>query len=162
MKLVFLDFDGVLNSEHWANTRPWPGLELDPAAVKRLNQLNYLGIRYVISSSWRRDPLWEGLHRPLEGLLNAFGFTGRVIGRTPCHLSRATTTNRGGEIQAWLDEQPAFDNFVIFDDDDDMGHLSHRLIQTDWRTGLQDEHIKRAIQMLRSPTEGLDTKEPSE
>jgi Swiss Army Knife RNA repair-like protein len=145
MRCVFLDFDGVLNSDQWQNARQWKGLELDPGAVKRLNRLNYLDVRYVISSSWRLSHVYEGLYKPFEGLLHAFGFTGHVIGRTP-YISGA---RRGEEINAWLTEQPAYDNFVIFDDDSDMDPVAHRLVQTDWRTGLQEEHIDQAINMLR-------------
>lgn len=151
LRIVFLDFDGVLNSEHWDRTRPWSKVDLDPQAVQRLNQLNYLDVRYVISSSWRKDAAFLGQHEPIEALLRAFGFTGHVVGRTPDLASRITATQRGQEILAWLEEQPAVESFVIFDDDDDMGPVADRLVQTDWRYGLQDEHLTAARELLLKP-----------
>lgn len=160
--VVFLDFDGVLNSHEWFRRRgPRPGAgglldeasvrwRLDPATAPRLNRLADAGARFVISSTWRMSGLLE-----MQIILRHLGMRGDVIGCTPdlsvkdrsIYVNHAR--NRGAEIQAWIVDV-AFDGpFVIIDDDDDMGPLLDRLVQTDERTGLLDEHIDRALAILR-------------
>ena len=156
MKIVFLDIDGVLNSVDWYIRRkameeqlgamPRRHREIDPAAVERLNRLlEATGAEVVISSTWRR------LHslREIEEYLRACGYHGpRLLDDTP-----VLCTLRGLEIQDWLDharDDITPDDIVILDDDSDMEHLEDRLVLTRHTTGLLDEHVERAIEMLRS------------
>lgn len=161
-KIVFLDFDGVLNHEEWYAQRPAKPARLevmdervarwcfDPKAAGRLNVLVDAGAKFVISSTWRLHSDLDELRR----ILVALGFRGEVIGVTPdlSNKSRsihaAHVRRRGAEIQAWMDEHGTPSSFVILDDDDDMEHLIDRLVQTDFETGLQDEHITRALEKL--------------
>ena len=60
MRIVFLDFDGVLNSHAYFNARTekfedvGEAGELDPTAVERLNRIiDATGALVVVSSSWR-------------------------------------------------------------------------------------------------------------
>lgn len=146
-RVIFLDFDGVLNSHEWQLRRHESRRErgatlgLDPAAVGLLNQLiDRTGAQVVVSSVHRKDGL-----RHCRRLLTRCGFTGEVIGQTP-----DLQTLRGLEIQAWLDAQEAPDTFVILDDDSqDMAHLLDRLIQTGFHNGLTQAHVDAAVKMLR-------------
>jgi hypothetical protein len=154
MRLIFLDFDGVLNSpEHFrAISGKRPGHEwdsLDPAAVRRLNRIiDATGASVVISSSWRHGRSVEQLAKTLEGA----GFLGRVIAKTPDFMGRS---QRGDEIAAWLNAaigigRLRIDGFVVLDDDDDMDAVRDRFIKTSFHHGgLLDEHVERAIAMLR-------------
>jgi hypothetical protein len=161
--VIFLDIDGVLNSidfskrtEHkWPDWPKWPDGQIDRDAVAHLNRLiTATGAKIVISSSWRKmlDP------EELAKVLARNGCIGEVIDETPDFFKlefweRPTPDGRfvrGDEIQAWLDEHPEVEAFVIFDDDSDMGHLVDRLIQTDCQTGLLAEHVERAIALLTS------------
>ena len=62
MDIVFLDFDGVLNSEDWSATAPaapegegyWGPSSLDERAVSRLNGLVAPHVQFVVSSTWRQ------------------------------------------------------------------------------------------------------------
>lgn len=149
VKVVFLDFDGVLNSESFVRDYYRKSFlqrepaEIDPVAVARLNRiLEATGAVVCISSSWRL------LHKTEElvDFLKGTGFTGKVIGITP-----RLDAPRGMEIQEWMDTAPGYreiESFVILDDDADMAHLGHRLVQTDFAGGLEDHHIERAIRML--------------
>lgn len=169
LKVIFLDFDGVLNSHEWSRRRP-PGthddkrLMLDPAAVGLVNQLiRRTGARVVISSTWRLFP-----EHAAQRVLNLCGFTGDVIGQTPDGAQvRASglfaAKCRGGEIQCWLDEYQAgggayietggnkIESFVILDDDSDMAHLSDRLVKTAYTTGITQADVDRAVVMLGGP-----------
>lgn len=162
MKLLFLDFDGVLNSVETFRERtaarergePIPEFsDIDRGLVARLNQLlEQTGAKVVISSSWRcfarvQDPL--NPTRWLQRLLDSRGFKGEVIGSTP-ELPYPKT--RGDEIQSWLTRDGgAVRSFVILDDEDDMAHLKDRLVQTSFETGLQDHHVSMAVTVLRRP-----------
>lgn len=159
--IVFLDFDGVLNHVEWYRVRgPSPGFDgpwtaahvrwcFDPATAPRVNRLTAAGARIVVSSTWRKGGLEE-----MRAILRLLGVTGDVIDITPDMSVKSGSIyvnyarNRGAEIQAWLDANGNPGPIVILDDCDDMGPLLDRLVQTDDRTGLLDEHIERALAML--------------
>lgn len=61
-KIIFLDFDGVLNTEHYQNLlqlqgKPWQdeyGAFFDPNAVKQLKRIiDATGADIVVESSWK-------------------------------------------------------------------------------------------------------------
>lgn len=149
MKIIFLDFDGVLNSHQWIRANqhlpkiePWLHTTVDKEAVARVEEIaRVTGAKVVVSSTWRLlNPLGK-----LKRILKDHGFTGEVIDKTP-HLGTA----RGNEIAQWLNENGPVEAFVILDDDSDMVHLKHKLVQTTFDTGLQDCHVDLAIAMLDS------------
>jgi len=161
MIVVFLDFDGVLNSTAFQLSLPEEQrggvMGLDRAAIVRLNRLvQETEAEVVISSTWRHGRTVQ----QLRTLLQEHGFVGTVRGRTPQWLEKSpgglySAEERGHEIQAWLNKAEDYgcfvDSFVILDDDSDMAHLRDRLIKTEFATGLLDEHVDRAIAMLRAP-----------
>lgn len=111
---------------------------IDPTAVETLNAITRRwGLQVVVSSAWRVMP-------DLDSLLRANGVEAEIIGGTP---SRAGP--RGVEIREWLAEHPEVKTFVIVDDDGDMGDLRDHLVQTDYRHGLQPEHIECVAVVLR-------------
>jgi len=144
VKVIFLDFDGVLNSWAWwdrqpKHTRDQHRFLLDPAAVGLLNQLVMrTDAHVVISSSWRLNKEM----RPASTLC-VCGFTGVILGQTP-YLAGP----RGHEISAWLEEHSSVETFVILDDDSDMVHLAERHIKTSQQVGLTQEDVDRAVEML--------------
>lgn len=162
--VLFLDFDGVLNSSNWyrARTRtPNPTQEehhlneLDPSAVAQLSRIiRETNCSVVISSTWRRGNSVGYLIRILvkRGLSNAHW--GNFIGATPILDGRLpsgiyTAPERGLEIQAWLDDHPEkFEHVVILDDDSDMAHLLPNLIGCNGNEGLTAEKATLAIEIL--------------
>jgi hypothetical protein len=147
--IVFLDFDGVLNSAQWMQSQGAHRPPFDPAAVARLNVLiKRTGARVVVSSSWRKDVGTDDRVPYVQGILTGIGCHCYVVGATPYGAG----IERGLEIQQWIDTYPKrIGAFVILDDDSDMAHLAHRLVQTNWETGLLDEHVERAAAMLAEP-----------
>ena len=156
MKIVFLDFDGVMNSEQWFWRGGAPGGEqFDPESVVALNEITVrTGARIVVSSSWRH------FHddAALREILGRNGVSGLMIGSTPrlgrnevgppdCDFGERPA-ERGDEIEAWLDEHPEVSSFVILDDDSDMRGLLPRLVQTEWKVGLTLADARRAIELL--------------
>ena len=151
MKVLFLDFDGVLNSHKWigANQQLFSSQQLfmhkhvDVEAVARVEKIcQATGAKIVVSSTWRRFNTLD----QLQAILKDHGFTGEVIGATPILSSQ-----RGKEIEHWLREHGPIESFVIVDDDSDMVHLMDKLVQTTFDKGLQDEHVEMAIKILALP-----------
>jgi hypothetical protein len=175
--VIFLDVDGVLNSEAFLRKREdeHRGLghtepaspkrettctcfqlerQIDRDAVTRLNRLvAATDAKIVISSSWRKllDP--PELHR----VIVEHGLVAEIIDETPDGYNdpamRATFGHidrifRGHEIDLWLSQHPEVDRFVILDDGSDMEMHKNRLVQTDFHEGLLDEHVELAIRVM--------------
>jgi hypothetical protein len=176
-RVIFLDMDGVLNSEtflrkredeHRALGHTEPSSpkrettctcfqferQVDREAVARLNRLvAETGAKIVISSSWRKllDP------PELLRVLVEHGLVAEIIGETPDGYNDPVMLEvhghldcifRGHEIDAWLRKHPEVDRFVILDDGGDMAMHKNRLVQTDCEEGLLDEHVDLAIRVL--------------
>lgn len=169
-RIVFLDIDGVLNSEPFLAERVrirnemrekgqlqeprhplvWWSEQIDTASVLVLNQiLEKSGADVVMSSAWRcmLEP------EPMREVLVSRGFRGKIIGSTPELWSKFGRNEiilpacRGDEIQAWLDHHPA-DASLILDDRDDMGKLRPWLLQIDPMEGLREKHVGPALERL--------------
>lgn len=153
MKVIFLDFDGVLNSaaSFKYELRRKCSRVSDTLSAIACSNLQYIleqdsSIKLVISSTWRK------LHtlNELQNILNSYGVeAARIIGKTPVSFGG----NRGHEIRSWLDDNPGITKYVIIDDDgtaggalndekgpDKRGHF----FQTTWEDGLL---IKQAAQI---------------
>jgi hypothetical protein len=142
--LVFLDFDGVLNSGRSVQelgTR----YRFARSCVAALNALlQRSGALVVVTSSWRAN--WT-LRENAEFLERDGVLPGRVVGKTP-DLER----ERGLEIQAWLRSVPyLIASFVILDDRDDMVMYRDRLVQVNPEVGLNEAQAKQAIELLATP-----------
>lgn len=169
VRVIFLDFDGVLNSEDWAHHHPSGGgfcalheeKPFDPSAVAVLNTIvGKSNAKIVISSTWRQVYDIKGLRK----ILTENGIYADVIDVTP-HIGRndpemgewydqpqgSRAVERGDEIKAWLAAHPDTKAFVILDDDDDMGLVRDHLVQTNWRHGLRQEHVAPALILLECP-----------
>jgi len=148
--IVFLDIDGVLNNASWE------GMDVpfscDPVNVRCLNELLAdTGAQVVIISEWRRLISWARLCEILErfGVCAAFYSKTPVIERDGPHDLRPP---RGYEVDAWLRQHQFEGTYVILDDRGDHQPHLHRLIQTDPRHGLIEEHIERAMRLLSGET----------
>jgi hypothetical protein len=170
MRALFLDVDGVLNSEAFllkidARHRQLGHIahdcgcfhhdqQIDREAVARVNRIVLkTSAKIVISSSWRKlyDP------SELQRVLVERGLLAEIIGETPDghkdpemivvhgHPERM---ERGYEIDLWLRRHPEVERWVILDDGGDMAMHKNRLVQTDCEEGLLDEHVELAIRVL--------------
>jgi len=149
MKVVFLDWDGVINT---AKSRAdyFDFESIDMACLKRVSEIcKYTGAKVVITSTWRKLYSQEQFAYSLD--LEGLEYPLEVIGMTPVSVKNR---QRGFEIEVWLRDYSArFEDdiqFVILDDDVDMGNLVGHLVRTDGEVGLSDENVMEAIAMLRS------------
>jgi hypothetical protein len=152
MRIVFLDFDGVLNSRALVerSATPYaPGIELlADDAVARVERLCVdAGASIVVSSTWRLT--FD--RAALQEMLRAKGLaTTTILDITPMIPHKR---GRGQEIQLWLDTAPRARGFpveglVILDDEPDMLHLTPWLVLSSFETGLTDAHVALAMSVL--------------
>lgn len=150
--IVFLDFDGVVETVFWEKDEDGSytlnGLKSNKRylnntqAIGWLNEL-YKHISYdvVISSTWRANMSVS----QLQDLLIRSGFDKniKVIDKTPCLYQQ-----RGLEIQQWIDNNNFKGKFIIIDDDSDMCHLIKYLVRTDCMLGFTIYDYQKALKML--------------
>jgi hypothetical protein len=142
MKVLFLDFDGVLNSEsyfrHLKNTdKPIKEQKeaLCPMLIGNLIALMEAvpDMKIVISSTWR-------CYFPLPWLQATLGGYGvdqtRIIDTTDPKMDRSWGFSRGECIQAWLSQHPEVTQYAVVDDDPDMEEVKHRFVKTSMWDGL--------------------------
>lgn len=160
IKIIFLDFDGVLNSAQFKAMRPKVESQaltideardraIDKAAIARLNVIvERTGAKVVVSSMWRTHIS----RADLRGLLHRNGFTGVTLDKTP-----GGSGNRGVQIREWLHSATnagrVIESFVIIDDEDDFATFGRkRLVHTSYMDGgLLDKHIEHACATLAMP-----------
>jgi hypothetical protein len=138
MKILFLDYDGVINmfnrdTRYSTPTKDIEGVmtQAEPELVYRVNLIvERTGCEIVLSSSWRHWPDWRDALR-LSGIVKP------ILDCTPTAM---LLTSRGMEIQHWLIQHPEVERYAIVDDDSDM--LKSQLpnfFKTDVRYGLTQE-----------------------
>ena len=137
MKIIFLDFDGVI-------TTKLSNFKIDRDKVSLLNTLILeTDAKVVVSSMWRyleEDPV-----RNLQAELEKHGFTGEIIDITNRCFER-----RGQEIDDWIDSHD-IDRYIVFDDEigEILGYqCADFLIETKIDEGLTEEVIGVASALL--------------
>jgi len=163
MKVIFLDFDGVLNSSKWfaANKQRITEstslltrgrAELDPESIQRvLSIIAATGAAVVISSSWRNLHTMAEISEMLPEL--AVHFVDKTPDLNKIDSDRDIGCWRGHEIAFWIQEfekkNGQLDSFLILDDDSDMlPHQKTNFVQTNWEVGILDTHVEQAIKIL--------------
>ena len=161
MKVIFLDFDGVLNSQgsflfESCRRNTWKEQGVKGPVNNTLCNVctvnfqyalqHYKDVKVVISSTWR---LLFTLDE-LKVILDKYHIdSSRVIGMTKEDPS--DNHSRGDEIQWWLDEHPEVTHYVIIDDNDwDITgkHGKDRFVQTTWEGGMTFAHTQELIEKL--------------
>ena len=149
MNIIFLDYDGVVNSLWFQDVNGEPNFNFpsddkvnNTQAIAWLNKLcRETESKIVVTSTWRyadnyKECLYNaGLNKNIE-----------ILGKT-----EKLGTKRGTEIQKWLDENKKLniEKFVILDDDIDMEHLIDYLVVTDGLIGMTYYAYDKAKKMLK-------------
>jgi len=147
MKVLFLDIDGVCNSAEYAKSRPKGGLlGIDPKLAKKVRRvIKETGCEVVLSSTWRLyDKSRHDVRRDVCGFLDV----------TPNFQAGAQNgrTERGYEVQDWLDRHPDVEVYAILDDDSDFLE-DQWLFKTTFKLGITDEIAAKVIAHLNSVDE---------
>ena len=163
MKVIFLDIDGVLNTQDWHSrmTKDTPrdefGWVFDPVAVENLAHIiKETGASIIISSSWK----FLGLAK-LREMWKIRNLPGIVLDITPNTISDELLLNanldemklgvcRGNEIKEWLSKHKGeVSNYVIIDDFDDLlPEQDDHVVLTDTLIGITVFDAKKAISIL--------------
>ena len=180
-RVLFLDIDGVLNSNNWVREEWQRRLErtglpkpitkaVDPVAVELLNTLvEHTQCCIVISSAWRNYNSLDNIKAVLVG--TGFKHPDSVVGVTPRLKYNGAEVGadaciRGREIRAWLnqcsDPQPLY---VIVDDSSDMlPEQSIRFVRTRLLFGMTVSDACRCLHGLladKLPTTRKDVADAS-
>jgi len=171
MKVIFLDFDGVLNSlqsaQFWNNKRDqskwekemyssWLGTikeyiahEFCPIALSNMEELVRRApeVKIVVSSTWRIGETVESLKKILSPSKLV---SDAIIDVTPQFRWRGgEETSRGHEINDWLDHHPEVTNYVIIDDDRDiLGSQLENFVNTSALHGFLYGDMLSALRIL--------------
>jgi len=170
MKIIFLDFDGVLNFN-----------PVDPEVIKKASSEDLSGYnkelvknlvtvldeteaKIVISSSWRlyKDhPMYPDWRKTFLELVNRGNDI--IVGETKdmyewAHFSDLRR-HRGKEIWTWLQDHPSMniEKWLVLDDEVyDMDPIMDHVIHIDERRGLDLEYVKQACDYLGRINEGTN------
>ena len=149
MLIIFLDFDGVLNSKKYIALKNEPGVCFDPECLNLLKEIVLkTNAKIVLTSSWREhwdkdEKLCDETGVFINQAFKSLGF--KIFDKTP-----SLNLRREQEIKEWLNQNQYVDNFVVLDDmllgaDFLKGHF----VKTSYYiSGLNKENVKEAITIL--------------
>ena len=150
LKVIFLDIDGVLNSEKYIRRCGRYGVVIDPTRMVLLKQIvDQTNAKIVLSSSWREH--WskdakasDSVGKELDAVFNKYGLT--IFDKTD-EFSR-----REVEIEAWLMMHPKTLAFVVLDDRflDSPVLRGHVVKTSNYVDGLDEAGVQKAINILNS------------
>lgn len=162
MKVIFLDVDGVLNSDDYFDKIENLNIEgiendIDVEKIKLLKEaVKQTGAKVVLSSSWR----YTRKAKELRELLLNYGI---YVDATPFLENK-----RGIEIKEWIKSHNDIEDFIILDDeifDSYDEELMKKLIKISncngrgFGEGLQQKDIDEIIQRLGRKKEREDKEE---
>lgn len=169
MKVLFLDIDGVLNSETYAKRYHEEHLGekgyhiwVDPHAVELVRGLCEVEhVKIILSSSWRSYDLKSTIehlteYRHLKPLLRyIIGVTVSMMSRCRGEEIRRTIEDWDRLVDSGLIDKRYRDRGVLFqyaivDDDSDMTNEQRpHFVQTDWSVGITEIEIERIKDILK-------------
>ena len=157
MKVIFLDIDGVLNSEDFLKNNPNQAIDKSSVSILK-NIVDKTGADIIMSSGWR---LWfddnmmpeDGYSQCLYDILCEFKIG--LSGKTPDFSTEEIRTKKtfshvkAKEIIAWLNEHEIVDKYVVIDDLDlNNEEIKAHLIRTNGQVGITEDDGMRVIDML--------------
>ena len=164
-KVVFLDIDGVLNSNFWNESHQREisdGTLIDESKIKLLCKLiKKTNAKIILHSGWKYwfDSNLKPLRKEAENLkflLEKEGLT--IAGVTPDHATEEIRKTKkfslvkADEILAWLKQHKEVDRWVVLDDLDlHNAEIAKHQIKTDQTIGLTMEDVEKAEMILKEP-----------
>lgn len=150
--IIFLDIDGVLNTDRWeaymlAQELPLGdefGIFFDENSVMHLAEIiTATGADIVIHSTWKLDKSLDWI-RLLWQKRNLPGHIFDITPNVPPHYSKME------EIESWLIRHQYISNYIILDDEYEFStaQLAH-LIKIDPSIGITEINAKESIAKLK-------------
>lgn len=138
-KFLFLDVDGVLNSQDYIINHRTERYPIDPQKISLVHEIQQrTGCLIVISSLWRYS-------REALDALRSKGID--YYGITPCG---SMSSFRGQDIQDYCNQvSNRIERIAILDDDSDFySHQKKALFKTSFKEGLTKEIAEKVIAHL--------------
>jgi hypothetical protein len=156
MKILFLDFDGVINACESTDLVTLQSNDIDsysPILIANINRLtDVCNFKIVVSSSWRK--LYD--FQTLQIVCKSMGLTAEVVGSTTCkdlvpeeHRKRAGLIARGLQISDWLANNTCEDYYVLDDDSDASYQHETKFLKIDNSYGFTAEVADNLIKKLQ-------------
>ena len=163
-RIIFLDIDGVLNSNFWNDFHQREisdGTLVDVEKVKLLSMLvKRTNAKIILHSGWKYwfDQDLKPLRLEAENLVMLLKKEELLLGGvTPDHSTEEIRRNKkfslvkASEILAWLAEHKDVDNWVVIDDLDlHSKEIEMHQVKTDPNLGLTIDDVYKAEKMLLS------------
>ncbi len=159
MKIIFLDIDGVLNSDLWDKSSKskvidFPENQFDPKLIELFNKITEKTTeKIVLTSTWRLEYDLDFM----QNLFNRVGIRAEIIAYTPDLKKGNDYVVRGNEILKWCKDNETllgsktldYTDFIIIDDNSDMLHWQSKyFFQTDRLSGLTPTIVKNIIRQF--------------
>ena len=151
MKTIFLDVDGVLNSNDTEDVfRGFIGL--DYSGIKLLREIvEATGAEIVLVSTWKIG--WHKDHKNCQD--NLANYLDKRLAEeclTILDKTNGSVSDRGTGIVDWLSEHSA-ESWVVLDDEifkdyEECGIMPHLVKTSFYDGGLTDKHVELAIKIL--------------
>ncbi|MCB2290892.1 hypothetical protein LGK97_14185 [Clostridium sp. CS001] len=157
MKVIFLDIDGVLNSEEFLKINQSEMIDRNSVAILK-SLIDKTGAVIVMSSGWR---LWfddnmmpkDGYSQCLYDVLCEFNI--KIFDKTPDFSTEEIRTKKtfshvkSKEIIAWLSKHENVYKYVVLDDLDLKNEeINSHLVRTNAQVGITEDDAKSAIVMI--------------
>lgn len=161
--VVFLDIDGVLNSNFWNETHTKElsdGSLIDDEKIGLLAELiRRTDAQIILHSGWRFwfDDAGQPLRREAEKLVELLaGAELTIAGFTPdltseeIRRTKKFSLVKADEILVWLRAHPDVNGWVVLDDLDlHHARIAQHQVKTDPAVGLTPEDVAKAEEILR-------------
>lgn len=149
MKILFLDIDGVLNSEKYVKSRSKSGVIIDKSKMSLLKTIiGSTAAKIVLTSSWREhwdreSTLCDSSGIEINEIFGEFGLS--VFDKTPDERMP-----REQQIKAYLDSLPSPVAFAILDDMYlSAEFIGDRFVRTsNFKDGLSEKDAEAIIDIL--------------
>ncbi len=147
MKVLFLDFDGVLNSQDYRDRYGSMGAGIDKSKMPMLKRLvDSTNAKIVIITSlreyWDKNPeKCDYFGKVINDTFAEYGL--EIYDKTPVSESGM----REDDIRDWICENSDIENYVAIDD----GSLFARFLVGHFvqpKDGLEEEHVEKAVEIL--------------
>lgn len=147
MKVIFLDFDGVLNTQEYRDIHGSSKAGIDSSRLSLIKRLvDSTGAKIVLITSlreyWEKDPnKCDYFGKIINDEFAKLGL--EVYDKTPVSESG----KREDEILEWIVDNPGIKNYVVIDDGGLLAKfLVGHFVQP--KDGLEDKHIQMAIDIF--------------
>ena len=147
MKVLFLDFDGVLNSQDYRDGHGSMGAGIDKSKMPLLKRIiDSTGAKIVLITSlreyWNKNPEnCDYFGKVINDTFAEYGL--EIYDKTPV----SDTGKREDEILDWIVNNPGIKNYVAVDD----GALFAKFLVGHFvqpKDGLEEEHVEKAVEIL--------------